>query len=434
MTEPVQAAAAEEPETSLRGRLRRPLAGTLILAAPLLAVTFDADSRNSMAAFRADWSMSMPLVQLIGMLVVFSICGRPRRTIEAIGIVCVNSVLLACPVLLALDIFGLAAVLSLELALRIGVVLVWCGAAAGPVLLATTIRKGRLRWHPAIPALLAVSAASLLIVVVVEPVALLTEKMNDQPLSLPESLPDPPAGEIHVAVLGGSTMLGHPYQPKYGIGAVLHWQLTKMYPGQKIILHNLALAGASLKIALGRVNLLKVRPHLILLYSGHNESFHGTSDLGGNRSHLYHFADQWLNMSPMFRCFDAVLARRSALRQSGPTADQFCQDHLFRPAIAAARVERFEQHLKQLADFGRTNGIPMVWFVPAAAELTFEPNQSTPASGTGVDEKKQLAELRAHGLRLESSGQLDEAIACYREQLRRHPHLAEFHYRLGLCL
>jgi tetratricopeptide (TPR) repeat protein len=95
---------------------------------------------------------------------------------------------------------------------------------------------------------------------------------------------------------------------------------------------------------------------------------------------------------------------------------------------------RFQWHLEQLATFGKSQGIAMLWYVPAGSEAGYEPNRSVVKSGTPQGEIAALQKCAAQARDREQAEEWAAAAELYFAALARHPEFAEFHFRLGECL
>jgi tetratricopeptide (TPR) repeat protein len=336
-----------------------------------------------------------------------------------------------------------------QIALRLSVGTAWTLAIAGAPLVGVWLwrrRRGdrrRLRLAPW-------WFATVLGLGLVEPLAAVVETYasRELPLKLPGDLPPPPVGEFHVVCLGGSTMAGWPYHPKFGIAPVVEWRLESLIPladpggadgtasPRRVVVTNLAAIGENLRQAVQRLRDLRYRPHVVLLYSGHNEFYHDQDELRPTRDHAFAPVDRVFRRSPLFRLAQrALLARRGfwkvdSLRQRR----LFDDDPLAAPGLAERRIARFRRQLEALADWAEAQGTASVWIVPAGSESGFDPNRSAAAPGTSVDDCRDLEQHYGSARALEAAGRWEDAAALYRSGLDRQPQFAEFHYRLGACL
>lgn len=393
------------------------------LAAVLFAITLCVEFRvPSRYALRSEWVLILPALQVCGTAAIAASIGRPREwcwlhAALALGFAGLLSGLIAAgefqPVLFR----------ALAVGLRVGLPACWILAVGGLAGFGYLLRRRKtrvLKW--------CVAAAAALIVA--EPAAWLLERSHNRTLDLPARLPPAPEAEIHIAVVGGSSALGHPYQPKFGFPQVVAWRVRRMYPGRTVVLHNLAKGGAELREAAGELKKLPCKPHVLLLYSGHNEFLHDMDEFATARTSPLSFLDGWLRWSPAFRVFDRWVSRHLGLWEMRRGSRSFIEPPIASPGIYGVRLERFRRQLQELADFGDRLGIGQVWLIPAASESGFEPNRSCVAPGT-TDEERAALQRQFDRARTSDCG---EALAIYQEALSRHPECAELHFRMAECL
>jgi tetratricopeptide (TPR) repeat protein len=248
-------------------------------------------------------------------------------------------------------------------------------------------------------------------------------------------LSDPAAGEIRIALIGSSTMFGHPYEPKFGIAEVLAWRVRQLYPQRRVVTENLAVPGISLKEEIRSLMRLSCRPHLIVLYGGHNEFFHESEELALNNESLFGALDGVLSCSPTFRVVNQQLRQSLVLnRLRSNRKTEFVELPVASPELFERRRLRFRRRLEMLAEFGRAQHIPMLWYVPVGSESGYEPNRSCVLPGTPQSEIAALLESSTVALERERAADWEGAAEQYRGALRRHPQFADFHFRLGECL
>src|SRR5262249_26274501 len=158
---------------------------------------------------------------------------------------------------------------------------------------------------------------------------------------------DPPADEIRIVSLGGSTMHGMPYDPKFGIPNVIAWRLQQQYPQRRVISENHALDGQNLQLAIETLNRVHYRPHVLLLYSGHNEFFHDLQELTGPDSRLKGATDVILQWSPTFRLLNMQLRRHMVLQaMKSQSIRELVDQPLAPPAVLERRRLRFHRLLE----------------------------------------------------------------------------------------
>ncbi len=416
---------------------------TLVLIALTVAIVFTHRPGNLLRPFVAEWHFWVLSLHVVSMAVIVRFWGLPRTRRGKLIFAALNAFVMAVAGLVMFHLFEYAWIRLLQVVLRIAVVGCWTFAIGGaPVVLWWIWRR---RCGVRKPLRMAKPwFACLLVLFIAEPIAA-TIKSAHERLAIPVLAKAAPEGEFHVAALGESSMLGWPYVAKvddtkefhsrFGIPAVYEWQLRRMYPGKKIVVHNLAKEGINLKLAFERLKTLEFRPNHILLYAGHNEFHYDVEELSIASKTLFFPLDRWLDKSPTFYLVNKELAARYAVRSLIVGQDRTLMDHpIAEPLTYIQRVERFRSQLEQFATYCRENGITAQWMVPACSESVYEPDRSTVLDGTSKDEQQALIRRYDEARALEAAGEWEKAGDVYRALLEEQPNFAEFHFRLGECL
>ena len=282
------------------------------------------------------------------------------------------------------------------------------------------------------PGVLRICFACTVVIVPLEFTAGLIEDARRAELPLPEELK--PSDTVHIAAIGGSTMRGFPYDPHYGIGQVAVWQLRQMFPEHRIVLDNLAQTGISLEQAKARLWHSEALPDVVIVYSGHNEFFHGQDELTAARKTGWGAADQFFRRSSLFRVLNGIVAQYAMIvHKEGDVRAQLCSIKISPDYLLEKRVQRYQMQLEQLFQWATSNNVAVVYCVPAACEADFEPNSSAPDEY--AEEARRSIEsfwkkIRDH----EKSKQWDLSRTTCLQALKQYPHFAEFHFRLGKSL
>jgi hypothetical protein len=262
-----------------------------------------------------------------------------------------------------------------------------------------------------------------------EPASRFFESEKNTELNLPDNFMNSPEEEIHIAAIGGSSTLGHPYHPKYGFAKVVRWRIQQLYPNRKIVLHNLAKGGLNLRQAANELNSLTVRPSILLIYTGHNEFYHQLDEFSQNAPPRFTFFDSWMRWSALYRVTDNWISWKRTETEFRSGRRYLVDWPIASSRLHQTRLERFRKQCEQLSQFCQREHITPIWFIPAASESGFDPNRSGYRANTTPLER---AELNAT-FRAANTLNCQSAAEDYRRILSRYPDFAECHYRLAKC-
>lgn len=408
--------------------------GTVLLLATLLARS--GFLSGNLRWLWAEWWMWLLAAQIAGLAVILRAWGLPRSGKALLGVLLPNGVVLGVVWLLRKHLLADFLLVAGELLLRGGVTAAWGVLVLGPAWIAWRRARGRPANAPLPAGRLWCSA--MLALVLLEPAARVLETRQPSPsddLKLPARLAGPSPAELRIAAIGGSTMAGYPYQPRFGIPFVVGQQLEQRFPDRRVVVENVAEEGVNFRQAAERMSRLKARPHLLLVYTGHNEFFHDVEELRRPARRPFAVWDRWLAYSPTFRMFDRVLTERALLlRVACPDDRRWVERHIASPEMYQRRLERFRRQLRQLAGYCRSQAIATLWFIPAGTESGFDPNRTVFPDDIDEAGRQSLREL------------LDAADDCFaradwadlervcRRGLERLPEGALFHFYLGEAL
>jgi hypothetical protein len=255
---------------------------------------------------------------------------------------------------------------------------------------------------------------------------------------------DAPAapGETNVVVVGESSAVGIPYENWFSIGRIIVWQLEQAIPGRRFRLEVLADPGATLEQQHDKLAGLRVRPDLLIVYSGHNEFV--------SRALWTHEVDHYLDeisASPGKQLLEwtarssalAALIRQTTLkfRMSVPP---YVRGHRtlvdvpsYTPEQEALRLADFRARLETIVAYASKVGALPVLVIPPANDAGFDPSRSILPAGTSRAERAAFERASRMARRLETTD-TESAIAAYRALLSRQPGFAETHYRLAHLL
>ena len=203
---------------------------------------------SALKGFQIEWGLWMGISELLGSALILLLLRFPAVAMRKHAAI-VHLLVPLIAVLNWLHLLELVFIRGLQLLLRAAILGGWSFVAIGvPLILAWLVRREKpdedrrrkpLRWvKPWV--------SVTLCLVLLEPFMGFVERQGQQ-LALPQSCP-PSADHFHVVALGASTMLGHPYQPRYGIPKVLEFQLRAGYEPSPVV-ENLAVGGINFKMA-----------------------------------------------------------------------------------------------------------------------------------------------------------------------------------------
>ncbi len=263
-------------------------------------------------------------------------------------------------------------------------------------------------------------------------------------VSLRTEFPDRPGDRtIEIAVLGGSSAEGVPYNFWVSIGEIVAWRLREIFPDRPVGLQVLATSGDSLASQHRRLgDFLTRRPDLMIVYSGHNEF---SSRFQAAREPRYYLdADAPTPLELLVTRLEAAsplcgLIRRTAdrCRIAIPPPPGGHRALVDVPAFTAderrALVEDFRRRLETIVSYAEQIGALPMLISPPANDSGFEPNRSYLSPETPRAERIAFERDFLAARRLEVKDP-DAARTAYRALLDRQPGFAEAHYRLSQLL
>ncbi|WP_165225751.1 tetratricopeptide repeat protein [Aquisphaera insulae] len=247
-------------------------------------------------------------------------------------------------------------------------------------------------------------------------------------------------GELSLVVIGGSTALGYPYDPKVSIGKVLARKIEDALPGTRVDLDMRAKLGANLEdMHKGLVTLTR-RPDAILIACGHNEylSRFATSRDAGFAEAPAGGALKWLYRaslhSPLcLRVYETVRRHRVGGPPPLVNRHQPIDPPMFTPSEHQEIVEDFRRRLESLVAYCERIGALPILMIPPANESGFEPNRSVLPGDVAPVDRERLTRNLLDARALETYHPTD-ATAAYRALLDSAPAFAEAHFRLARLL
>lgn len=333
--------------------------------------------------------------------------------------------------------WGLEALIGLLTAIGWGVLI--SGALIVPVWIVLNVKHRRPGWNSSLKWMKIWFAVTvfLLPVELVARVLLPEVPLVEANLELPQTYPDPEPGVFQISAIGGSTMVGFPYQPRVGIPQFLVAFLQKSFPDRIIHASNMARSGENFRQAASKLRQLKSRPQLLLVYSGQNEYFHDQPDVPEVVRLPRRFFGPWFDWSAAYRLASSVVPQgRAQFWTRLPTGRSLLYESVFTAEVRHERVLLFRKHYSQLAEHCRQHGIATIWFVPAANEGVLPPNRSICSRTLSLREEEQLTrqffDIRQQ---IETATGDSALLSEIRTQLTeldaRFPGVAEIHFWLG---
>ncbi|HET6327292.1 MAG TPA: hypothetical protein VFG04_21600 [Planctomycetaceae bacterium] len=387
------------------------------------------------AVFHAEWHLYLLGAQLLALPVFLLIGGLPRTRRGWFVFAIANLEVAALAGLSAGNLLEVAAIHALVLGLRLAILSLWLFVLIGIPVVIWRLATRRSSLAAGVSTVGKLWFSALVLLLVAEPSAALLGRMLDNAnrLALPATLPEAPAGEVHVAFVGESTMAGFPYL-KFGIPKVVGWQLEQMYPNRKIVLDDVSAVGLNLRTALARLSKLPVRPQLLLLYSGHNEFFYDVEELATHLDTPWERFDGLFERSPLFRVLDRQISRQIAVHDVDEGRRFLVDRPVASPESSQKRLARFGGQLDQLALWCERLKIDGLWFVPAGTEADYPPNRSTVGGVPTERQRDEIESIANEARSLREAGRWKEAGDKYQAALERYSGFAEFEFQRAECL
>jgi len=257
--------------------------------------------------------------------------------------------------------------------------------------------------------------------------------------TLPVKFVAAPPEECRIVVLGGSSALGEPYRPWLSVGQIVAWRLQEAIAGRRFECEILAWLGDSLEIQHRKLAALERRPHIVIIYSGHNEfaaRFEEERDAGLDEepgTWLLQRAYRASLSSPFCRLVYEVISKNRL--DSPPLSGRH---HLIDPPLCSpsewADIQAdFSRRLEVIVAYCDRIGAVPILIVPPANEAGYEPSRSTLPPTVGPRERHRLVQEFEEARALESREPAASAVR-FAAILARHPGFAEAHFRLARLL
>jgi len=251
------------------------------------------------------------------------------------------------------------------------------------------------------------------------------------------------AGEhpIEIAVIGGSSALGVPYENWLSVGKVVEHGLGQVFPRLRFHARVLAEPGAALESQHQKLAALGFRPDVIIVYSGHNEFLARFAI--ENRSLLYYdderppvrlmaLLEQTGRLSPVFRLIQENLAQ-IRVGMLPAHSQSYRTWTIGRPVASPAEFRAvfsdFEARLEAIATDCEQLGSTAVFVIPPGNDAA-DPNQSCARPGT-TEKARHALFARLQAVRDRERSDPQSAREGYERLLDDQPNLAIAHHRLA---
>jgi hypothetical protein len=249
-----------------------------------------------------------------------------------------------------------------------------------------------------------------------------------------------PVDEVSIAVIGGSSALGVPYEGWLSVGTMVGRELGHVFPNRRFRVEILARRGATLEDQHQKLARLPHAPDILIVYSGHNEfvtrfswlhrgSYYDDDSFAGRH---WDALQRFAAISPLFRLLRENLEKQRVglipTRMFGPRETLIGRPVCTREETAAIEAD-FRRRLGAIvADCERIGCLPIL-IIPPSCE-TWDPNQSYGSASMRQDQREALFR-RLTAIRDQEPQDPAGAIAEYRAILEAQPTLAEAHFRLA---
>ena len=256
--------------------------------------------------------------------------------------------------------------------------------------------------------------------------------------ALPTRFPASPSDELRIAVIGGSSAKGQPYQDWLSIGPIVAWKLRAALPGRRVFADVLAREGATLEEMHQKLEGIKHRPDVLIVFSGHNEfqaRFPWDQDAdrpGGPLAYALKIVMQDRLHSPLFQVASEVFGKYRLMAPPRMVERGPIDPLIVRRSESARILDEFGRRLEAIVSWCDQIGSVPVLVIPPANVSGYEPNRSVLPASVSPAERRSFARdwLAARSSESDSA----PAMARYRALIVRQPEFAGAHFRLARLL
>lgn len=314
-------------------------------------------------------------------------------------------------------------------------------AAFGGAILTFVMIRAR-RNHvkrPTAARLLLLCASTLLSLAIIETASAVWLAWAHRFPDLPTEFTAAPHHELHIAVIGGSSAIGQPYQDWLSIGRIVAWKLEAELGGdQRVVADVLAKEGATLEQMHQKLERIKHRPDVLIIFAGHNEfqaRFPWDQDgerPGGLLPFVLELVMQDELHSPLFQCVNEAFNKYRVMAPPRIVTRQPIEPPIVRRAESERVLDDFARRIEAIVSWCERIGAMPVLVIPPSNESGYEPNRSILLASVSLAERRSFA----YDLMAARSSESDPApaMALYRALIARHPEFAEAHFRLARLL
>jgi len=261
---------------------------------------------------------------------------------------------------------------------------------------------------------------------------------------------DKAPGSYRVFCMGGSTTYGRPYYDRVSFCGWLRAYLEAADPTRHWEVINAGgISFASYRVARLMNELRQYQPDLFIVYSGHNEfleerSYGALLDLPAWLIDLNATLSGTRTYTALKHLIDAVQPdlQRAAQRAStlgdevdeilnhsvGP--DKYHRDDTLKQQI----ITHYRLNMRRMVKIAHDAGADIILVQPASNLKDMSPFKSEHREGLDEAALEEWERLYRRGGELQRAGELQQALAAYRQALAIDDRYAEVHYRVGQVL
>lgn len=261
--------------------------------------------------------------------------------------------------------------------------------------------------------------------------------------ALGKPVPPKEPGEYRIFIFGGSAAYGFPLADRYSITAWLRKSFPHLLPDKKVRVINTAWPGKGSHYVLeGAINVMKYKPDLFIIYSGHNEF------PVANRLYVDNWF-YWLNLRLKFRsaAYRLLSIRINRVRKHIVYGHSGYAEKQYRDEVIANKVykeieitdeeyqrllKRYRENMENVIKRARRHGVDVLFVTLPANLRDIPPSFSMHRPELSENELRTWQEHFDRGVELSKHGQYKAAIDALKQASAIDPDYAELQYKLGL--